>query len=307
MIDHRLPRLVAAFLACAVVAATAQESGSEADSLRRRQVSIGRAAAYTSAYYATSLIVLGRTWYRDKDVVRFHFYDDTRGYLQVDKAGHAFGSYVYSHAGFRFLAARGYSRKQALLFGGSLGLVLQTPVEIMDGIHEGYGFSWGDMAANAAGSAFVVGQELLFGGQTAVQKFSYRPSMYAGRANGLLGSSALDRLFTDYNGHTYWLSLPIRTVWSGSGALPWMNVAVGYGGNGMYGEFANLPAYEGATLPQATRYRQFLLSLDVDWRRMDARSPLARGALRALTFAKLPFPAVEYDSRGRWTAHWLYF
>lgn len=303
----RLPRLVPGLLLCALAGASAQDSIPEPDSLRAPGITVARAAAYTSAYYASSLLILGNTWYRGRAVVPFHFYNDNSAYLQVDKLGHAVGSWVYSYVGYRYLLQRGHTRKQALLFGGTLGLVLQTPVEIMDGIHEGYGFSWGDMAANAAGSAFVLGQELLFNEQVAMQKFSYRPSGYAADANGYLGKTAVDRLFTDYNGHTYWISLPARKLWRDERIPSWLNIAAGYSANGMYGEFINAAVHDGIALPQSVRHRQFLFSLDADWRRVEAESPLARGLLKGLTFAKLPFPAIEYNSMGQWKAYWLYF
>jgi len=59
-----------------------------------------------------------------------------------------------------------------LIYGGMLGFMLQAPIEILDGMYEGWGFSWGDMAANAAGSGLVIGQELLFNEQVVKYKFS---------------------------------------------------------------------------------------------------------------------------------------
>ncbi|MDT8322855.1 MAG: DUF2279 domain-containing protein [Bacteroidota bacterium] len=133
-----------------------------ADTTDQASISMYTALGLTSAYYAASLFVLSQTWYKDRALVPFHFYNDNRAYLQVDKLGHMFGAYVYSYIGYHLLRESGFSRDESLLYGATLGLVLQTPVEIMDGIHEGYGFSWGDMAANAMGSALVLVQEALF-------------------------------------------------------------------------------------------------------------------------------------------------
>jgi hypothetical protein len=287
--------------------AFAQDTIPDRDSLRPNGTTVLKAAAYTSAYYAGSLFILGKTWYQDRAVVPFHFYNDNSAYLQVDKLGHAFGSYVYSYLGHRYLLSTGHTTKEALLFGATLGLVLQTPIEIMDGIHEGYGFSWGDMAANAVGSVFVVGQEALFGEQIATQKFSYWESSYARNANGSLGRTALDRLFSDYNGHTYWVSMPVNRLWRDHRIPAWLNIAGGYGANGMYGEFENLAIHDGVALPEAARYRQLLFSLDVDWTRVEANSRLLRAALKGLTFVKLPFPTIEYSPPGQWRAYWVYF
>ncbi|MCB2204817.1 YfiM family protein [bacterium] len=277
------------------------------DTTHQPSINIYTAAGVTGAYYAASLFVLSETWYKDREYVPFHFYNDNRAYLQVDKMGHVFGSYVYSYIGFHLLRESGFSREQSLLYGATLGLVLQTPVEIMDGIHEGYGFSWGDMAANAAGSALVLLQEVLFREQLVTYKFSYRESDYAGKANGYLGTNTFDRVFNDYNGHTYWLSCPINKIVPNTITPDWLNIAVGYGANGMYGEFTNRSEYNGVTIPPATRYRQYLLSLDIDWSRIETDSSILNIILKALTFIKLPFPALEYTSEGVLKGHYLYF
>ncbi len=299
--------LFTALLLGAAPGGRAQDTIAAADSSRIERSTVFKAATFTSAYYGASWFVLGRTWYKDRARVPFHFYNDNRAWLQVDKLGHAFGAYVYSYTGYRYLQGTGLNRKEALLFGGTLGLVLQTPIEIMDGIHEGYGFSWGDMAANALGSALVLGQELAFGEQVMKLKFSYWETSYARNANGLLGSTALERLLTDYNGHTYWGSVPVNRLWRHDRIPGWLNVAVGYGAKGMYGEFKNLSEYDGAPLPEAVRYRQFLLSLDLDWTAMETDNRLLGLLLRGMTFIKAPFPAVEYNSKGQWRGYWLYF
>jgi len=173
--------------------AKAQDSILKTDSNQLNRKVFFKAIALESAYYAGALLVLQNSWYRDHPIVPFHFYDDTRGYLQVDKFGHAFGAYVESYIGYKSLRYAGLSRTKALIYGGSLGLILQTPIEIMDGLHEGWGFSWGDMAANATGSALVVGQELLFNEQVVKYKFSYWESDYSHTANGYLGKTTLQR------------------------------------------------------------------------------------------------------------------
>jgi hypothetical protein len=87
--------------------------------------------------------------------------------------------------------------------------MLQLPIEIWDGMYEGWGFSWSDVGANALGSALVIGQELAFQEQIVKYKFSFSPSPYAPKANGYLGNG-FDELFYDYNGHTYWLWASIK-------------------------------------------------------------------------------------------------
>ena len=285
----------------------AQEFELVKDSGNLEKNTLVKAMAFTCTYYATSIYVMNNTWYKEKEKVPFHFYNDNAGFLQVDKFGHMFGAYVYSYLGYFGLLQLGANRKEALLFGSTLGFVLQFPIEIMDGIHQGYGFSWGDVVANTMGSALVFGQELLFREQLITYKFSYSESKYGQNANGYFGETAMNRLLKDYNGHTYWLSVPVNKMIFKNSLPPWLNFAVGYGANGMYGEFENITSYNGVEIPETVRYRQYLFSLDIDWTRINTNSWFLQLLFKGLTFVKLPFPAFEYNSQGRLKGYWIYF
>ncbi|MFD2513179.1 DUF2279 domain-containing protein [Pontibacter locisalis] len=260
-----------------------------------------------AAFYLAGMSYLQFIWYKDHERVPFHFYNDTKGYQQVDKFGHAFGAYVESYIGYKLLRSAGVPKGKALLYGGTLGLILQTPIEVYDGLYEGWGFSVPDMVANAAGSAFVIGQELLFDEQVAKYKFSFSPSPYYKQANGYLGDSHLESLFLDYNAHTYWVSAPINKFALRNTLPDWANIAVGYSANGMFGEFKNRTYYRGTYLPETERYRQYLLSLDIDWTRIKTDSKLLNTIFKGMFFIKLPFPALEVNSKGQVKGHWLYY
>ena len=250
---------------------------------------------------------MNNTWYKGKERVPFHFYIDNAGYLQVDKFGHMFGGYVYSYIGYFGLLKLGATRKEALVFGSTLGFVLQFPIEIMDGLHEGYGFSWGDVAANSMGSALVFGQELLFKEQVMKYKFSFWESEYSKNSNGFYGETTMNRLLKDYNGHTYWLSIPLNKFAFNQTLPQWFSIAVGYSANGVYGEFENVTSYNGITIPETERYRQYFFSLDVDWTRIKTDSKFLQMLFKRLTFVKLPFPTLEYNSKGQLKGYWIYF
>lgn len=285
----------------------AQNSSINTDTTDFSKKTLYRAAALTGAYYASSMLVLGNTWYKDQERVSFHFLNDLKDNLQVDKLGHTFGAYVYSYIGFSYLTYRGMPRNEALIYGGSLGFVLQAPIEIMDGLYEGYGFSWSDMLANALGSGLVVGQELLWNEQKVKMKFSYWPSPYANKAQDYLGKGKMDRMLKDYNGQTYWLSFPAKSLAPSLNLPRWLNVAVGYGANGMYGKSFNPTSINGINIPPTTRYRQYLLSLDIDWTKIKTRSKALKVVLKGLTFVKLPFPTIEYSSKKELKLHWIYY
>lgn len=260
-----------------------------------------------SVLYAGLMSGLGFVWYKDAERVPFHLYKDGKGYLQIDKTGHAYGAYVESYLCYNWLRKAGVSKNKSLLFGGTMGLVMQTPIEVFDGIYENWGFSWSDMAANAAGSALLIGQEILFDRQFFQYKFGFRRSEYADLSNGMLGENALESLFYDYNGHTYWLSTNVNNFIKNNRVPPWLNIAVGYSANGMYGEFENRATWGGVALPEAERYRQILLSPDIDWTKIPVKSKLLKDLFHALNFIKFPAPAVEVNGLGGVKGYWVYF
>jgi uncharacterized protein YfiM (DUF2279 family) len=260
-----------------------------------------------SAVYVAGMSYLQFVWYNDKKLVPFEFYNDSKGYLQIDKFGHAFTSYCESYVAYQWLRKAGVSRNKALLYGGTMGFILQAPIEIFDGMYEGWGFSWSDMIANSAGSALLIGQELLFDEQVVRFKISYSRSQISREAYGYLGNNALDGFFYDYNSHSFWLSMNANKLFLKNILPPWLNIAAGYSADGMLGEFKNRSYYNGHKLPQYDRTRQYLLSLDIDWEKIPTHSRFLKALFTGLNFIKIPFPAIELNSKGDFKGHWLYF
>jgi len=262
--------------------------------------------ATSSALYVGSMAYLQFVWYHDHARVPFHFYNDLAGYNQIDKCGHMYGSYLESYLGFHSLLWAGVSRKKALWFGGTMGFIMQLPIEIWDGMYEGWGFSLSDMGANALGSVLVIGQELAFKEQVVKYKLSFSPSPYAPLSNGYLGEG-FDQLFNDYNGHTYWLSIGMNRLIPSKHIPDWLNLAFGYSAGGMYGEFKNIKQYRRVAIPETERYRQFLLSLDIDFSKIKTRHPFLKTIFDAMFILKVPLPTLEYNTKGQWLFHPLYF
>jgi hypothetical protein len=248
-----------------------------------------------SAFYLTGNAYLQFVWYKDHDRVPFHFYNDNAGYLQMDKCGHAFSAYHYSRLGYDALRWAGLSNKKALIYGGPLGLVLQTPIEIFDGLYEGYGFSNGDMIANTFGSALFTVQQAIWDKQPVVMKFSYSPSGYPKYHPYHLGETQVQSFFMDYNAHTYWLSANLRDI-TGIKKIPSiLNLAIGYSANGMLGEFNNPQYINFKPAPQFERYREWVFSLDLDLSKIKTRSKFLKSLLKQLNVLKVPFPAISID------------
>ncbi len=286
--------------------------GQEQDSLVTDKPAIDKAKLRTaiiteSSLYLGSMAYLQFIWYKDSERVPFHFYNDSKGYLQMDKMGHAYGAYIESYLCYKWLRNAGVSKNKSLLYGGTVGIILQTPIEVFDGLYKNWGFSWSDMAANTAGSLLVIGQEMLFDKQIVQYKFSYSRSEYAKLANGYLGDNALESLFLDYNSQTYWLSSSLNNFVLKENIPDWLCLSVGYSANGMYGEFENRTSYKGVAIPPTDRYRQYLLSLDIDWTKIPTESRFLKGLFQALNFIKIPSPTLEFASQGRSKTHWIYF
>jgi hypothetical protein len=244
--------------------------------------------------YLGGLSYLSFVWYKDHERVPFHFYDDSRGYLQMDKFGHAYAAYWESYAAYQALRWAGLDKRKALLWGGPVGFLFQLPIEVFDGLYEGWGFSWWDVGANAFGSALFSFQQALFDDQVMLMKFSYSPSGYP-KYHHMLGETELQSFFLDYNGHTHWLSVNLRDISGIEAVPPWLNVAFGYSANGMIKEFENPTWYRGQPFPHLERYRQFLFSLDIDLTKIPARRKWVRTTLKTINLIKIPFPAIEYN------------
>jgi hypothetical protein len=113
--------------------------------------------------------------------------------------------------------------------------------------------------ANAAGSSFFLGQQLLWGEQRLIPKFSFQRSDYAELRPEVLGENRISEIFKDYNGQTYWISADMdRFI-----RFPrWLNIAAGYGGQGMV--FAR--DHQNITSGYPAAWRQYYLSVDFDLR-----------------------------------------
>ena len=259
-----------------------------------------------TAMYTAGLSYLQYIWYKDHQRVPFHFYDDSKGYLQMDKAGHMYCAYYESLASYEALRWAGLGKTKALWMGGSAGLLFQTPIEIFDAIYEGWGFSWSDMIANTAGSLLFVVQEAVFDEQLIKMKFSYYPSGYP-KYHSILGETPLESFFLDYNAHSHWLSANLQSM-TGYEKIPaWLNVAIGYSANGMIKEFDNPEYYQGKPFPHLDRYRQFFISLDVDWTRIPTEKRWLKALFQTLNLIKVPFPALEMNGLGKVKFRPVYF
>ena len=272
--------------------------------LRKTLVIGGNAVAYPSSM--TGLYFL---WYKDYDLVRFHWFNDNQQWLQMDKFGHAFSCYYEGLVGYKMMKWAGYSQKEAALIGGSYGFLIQSGVELFDGFSEAWGASSGDVLANLGGTAMVIGQELIWEEQRIMLKYSFWPSEYSVLRPNVLGSNFPEKVLKDYNAQTYWLSTNIHAFFPDSKWPAWLNVAVGYGADGMIGGRENIfesdgVVYDYSNLP---RCRQFYLSPDIDLTKLKVKSQVLKASLVVLNCFKFPLPTLEYHTQEGFKPFFIYF
>ena len=251
-----------------------------------------------------TLLGLNQLWYADYERSKFHTINDNSEWYQMDKLGHTFTAYHLGRFGAQTLNWAGVSKKNQLIYGGSLGFMFLTGVEVLDGFSEEWGFSWGDFAANAAGSGLFVGQELLWEEQRISLKYSFNRTRFASQNPNKLGNGILEEILKDYNGQTYWLSANLHSFFKESKLPKWLNVAVGYGVDGLlYGE-SNL---QQVNFPNQKRSRQFYLSLDVDLTKIETKSEFLKQVFNVFNVVKIPFPTLEINGNGKLVGHFVYF
>lgn len=280
-------------------------SSKTTDSINRKRLTpviISGAVIYTG-----SMTGLYQLWYKNYPQSKFHLFNDNNEYLQMDKMGHFTTTYYISKLSYNTLRWSGLSENKSILYGGGMGILYLTVVEILDGFCSKWGFSPGDITANSLGAGLFVGQQLLWKEQRIQLKWSFHQSKYAQYRPDLLGKNLKEQWVKDYNGQTYWLSANIKSFLSKESKFPaWINLAVGYGAEGMTGASVNSTGYKGINIPPFKRYRQFYLSGDIDISRIKTRSKTLHLILNALSFIKIPFPTLEF-SQGKIIAHPLYF
>ncbi|MFM2264817.1 MAG: hypothetical protein RLZ77_233 [Bacteroidota bacterium] len=252
----------------------------------------------------TALVGLSQLWYADYPKSNFHFIDDSNEWMQLDKAGHVFSSYHLGRFSAEALAWSGVSKKDQLVYGATYGFAFLTAVEVLDGYSAQWGASWSDVAANAAGTALYISQELWWREQRIVPKYSFHTTSYAQQRPDLLGSSLQEQLLKDYNGQTYWLSINVNAFLKSKSIPAWFNVALGYGADGMLSADALSPI---SSLSPAARTRQIYLSLDVDLTRIKTKSHFLKTVCSVFNTIKIPAPTIEFKGSTKAIFHPIYF
>ncbi len=289
---------------------------------KKRLLAIGITGATT---YTASMIALNQFWYKDFEKEPFHTFNDWGEWENMDKYGHAYSAYMQSKLFYHSLRWTGMNSKNAALSAFAFSTLAQTSIEFFDSRSANWGWSWYDVAYNTGGSLLFCVQEFLWQDQILRMKLSYTPVSYStepmvnngqtttvkDRAEESFGKGAAERIVKDYNAQTIWLSANLKSIVAPkSTKFPtWLNLAVGYGAQGMLGAYGNGWTRGGATFSTGNdkRHKQLYLSLDIDLEKLPIKNKALRGVCKFLNIIKIPSPTMEFNTLGEKQFHLLYF
>src|SRR5215217_5033060 len=81
--------------------------------------------------YATSLVALNQTWYKNYPKTSFHTFNDSGEWLQMDKVGHSWSAYNLSRASSYAWQWTGLSARRSVLIGSITGFSYLTVIEFL--------------------------------------------------------------------------------------------------------------------------------------------------------------------------------
>ena len=241
--------------------------------------------------WSGSMIGLSELWYDEVEKTKWHTFDDSRNWLQMDKAGHFYAAYKINQLNTELYRWAGLNRRKALWLGTGISLGYQTTFEMLDAYSAEWGFSWSDVVSNTLGTLSYLTQQIVWDEERIIPKFSFATTQFSAVRPTILGGSYGESLMKDYNGQTYWLSFSPGTFFKKSKIPKWACISFGYGVH------SKLVGSEEYYLDQSTgreyyAQREFLFSLDIDFSRIPVKKQWLKVLLKQFNYVKIPFPAL---------------
>ncbi len=266
---------------------------------KARIVAVG---TFIAGIYMVIFTWLNFAWYRLYKRSGFHWFDDRGEWNQVDKAGHFYGAYFETVWAYELLRWAGVENKRAAITAAFIGMGFESTIEVWDGFSTKWGASWSDLVANGCGAMLAMVQYLLWEEQRIMCKFSYNGNEYKypvpelkERADELFGRTFFEKVLKDYNNITLWVSINPSKFFPAV-KPDWGCIAIGYGGENLFGGFENKWTDKDGKLHDRTdlpRNRIIKLSLDADLPRLRPNDPAGKAAFKALNIIKMPFPSYK--------------
>ncbi|MEN9395242.1 MAG: hypothetical protein RL362_1463 [Bacteroidota bacterium] len=251
----------------------------------------------------TSYYFLNDLWYSQYPQSNFHFFNDNKEWLQMDKVGHAFTSYQIGNQLYPAFLRTGYNEKESARYAALTGWSYMMGIEILDGFSTQWGFSPYDILANSTGSFLYWIQQEKWGEQKINLKFSYYPTRFSKMNPAQLGENFQQRILKDYNGQTYWLSLNSTLFFNKNNTFrDAINFNIGYSTTEMIRAKTN-----NNLVNNFHPTREILFSFDADLNRVKWKRKGMKKVARILSVVKIPLPALEIRGDGKLKFHSFYF
>ena len=234
-------------------------------------------------------------WYTE-NTSAFHsleFINDWNKYQQMDKFGHFSDAYFTSDLTGKIYRWSGMSGNTSVWVGVLTGWAWMLEIELSDAFMSEWGFSWGDMLANTAGSAFYVLQQFNYDALGGIHpKFSWHKSE-AWEENRY--NKDPQALIEDYEGMTFWLTVnphhyfPDSWKKNYSEWLAPLGLAVG------------VSAKDISTYPWGG-HKEYFVGLDIDIRKLPIWDDWGffKFVKSEINFLRLPLPTIRFSPKGTW-------
>lgn len=255
--------------------------------------------------------VLYQTWYSKEPQTKFHWINDNKSWLQMDKVGHVYGAYFSATAASAAFRHVGYSKHKSALLGVGFSLAFQMPIEYFDGRCKTWGASKGDMIANATGTLAAGLQNWFWGNARIPIRISFHGTPYSSKRPALLGKSIPERMLKDYNGQTYWIDFNPERIRIRPKFWPrWLGVNIGYGVEGLLGGDDNSwigNDGKNVDFSNISRYRQFYAGPSISFGYLKNHPKRAVRIIAYITDKiRFPMPTIEYSGNRQWKFHPMY-
>lgn len=271
---------------------SSQEKNGVAETTSIHPVRLGIVGGTLLGGMAAIHIYQNNGWWKDNRR-SFHFQEDLKYGLSVDKIGHFYGATAMTFVIRKSLLWANLSEESALLWGAGSAAMFQTFIEVQDGFSR-WGFDRVDFAMNIAGAAWPVAQYYSPFLQNFDFKFSYHPSPLLNNPGGVGFQGQQHIVFDDYEGQTLWFGIKVGKLLPDVARQFWpsfLGIALGYGARNIT-----------STNPE----RAYFIGLDVDMREVIPNdTPLLRTLGEALNFFRMPLPAIQLTPNTVW--YGIYF
>ncbi|MBK8623726.1 MAG: DUF2279 domain-containing protein [Saprospiraceae bacterium] len=278
----------------------------------------------SAATYTVFSVGLYNAWYKDQSTGKFRLFNDWGEWRHMDKVGHVYSAYFQAALCYKSARWTGLNKKGSMITGLMCGGLFQTTLEVMDGFSDKWGFSVPDIGANFLGLGIFAAQQHWWDEQRIYIKVSSIPIRYGEttvissngketttlkeRAMDLYGNNILELYLKDYNAQAYWLSFNVHSFLPEGNRWPsWLNIALGYGAENMYGGYQNQWVGRASDFQLNTneypRYSQFYLGFDADFQKIRTKNKTVNTLLTMFNVFKVPSPALEINTLGQIKFH----